>query len=723
VRDDFKLISLSIALWVGAAGKGLFGTLWLLALIPIVIASRSWSKLRNIGPLLLIAILVGTTNLTIHQIALSHNALHRFIGQQVRVVGTIQSDPHVGQSKVIGSFRRLPSTTFLLRTSSINGSGIRLPIRISTRKPFTAPIGTLIAAEATVVATKERTTAALLVVNGEISIVKASGVVGRATAHIRGQFRKVVTRFRGDGATLLPGLVLGDTSLESPEFINQMRRTGLTHLTAVSGENFAIISAFILWLSQWFFKSLKVRTVMTALALVGFIFLVRPSPSVLRASVMTAALLLARVRGDRGSALPSLGLAIATLLLIDPFQSIDPGFALSVGATAGILILSPILKTHIPEVAAIPISATLFCTPVIIAISGQFPLMSLPANIAVTLAVAPITITGFIAALISPLFPTLSYLLVASVLPFAQWIAGVAHQASRFPVISLPGSFLGTLIASSALYVLYKRWWKTASAGVLILIALFSYQYLAWPGSNWLVANCDVGQGDGAVINLGEHQGIVVDTGPDPVLMDKCLKDLHVSVIPLLIISHSHADHAGGIEGAKKNRKVGAIWTRIQVGEVTEFDAPIGHVRITPLWPNSMANSFESMPGDGSAVNNQSIALIIDVNGFRYFTGGDIEPPAQEAIVQSGLLETVDLIKVSHHGSAYQYLPMLDALHPKVAFISVGKGNTYGHPAFSTLNELENRHIDVHRTDREGTLIYFKNGQVKTKKKSLISLG
>jgi hypothetical protein len=165
VSEDHKLFSLALAVWVGAAGKGLFGTLWFIALIPILL---SW---RRVGALLLISILVGTTNFTIHQIALSHNALHRLAGEEIRFLATVQSDPKVGQAKVIGSFRRPAATSFIARASTINGNRIRVPVRISTRTHFTSPPGTTIAGTATVVATRERTTSVLLVVHGEIERV------------------------------------------------------------------------------------------------------------------------------------------------------------------------------------------------------------------------------------------------------------------------------------------------------------------------------------------------------------------------------------------------------------------------------------------------------------------------------------------------------------------------------------------------------------------------
>jgi competence protein ComEC len=409
--------------------------------------------------------------------------------------------------------------------------------------------------------------------------------------------------------------------------------------------------------------------------------------------------------------------------LIDPFQAIDPGFALSVGATAGILLLSPHLKSRLPDVLAIPISATIVCTPIIFALSGQFSLISIPANVLVSPVVAPITIFGFIAALIAPILPSISYIIVIALLPFAGWISFIAHHLSTLPIINLPSSFMGAAIALLLLYILFKRLWLIAFLLAAVIGGFFFYQAWSWPDSQWRIVNCDVGQGDGEVINLGEGEAIVIDTGPDPALMDSCLRSLHISTIALLVITHNHADHYGGLSGAIHGRKVGQVWRAARQGDRFSLDAPIGHVSIDVLWPKDPNASFEALPGDGSAINNTSISLVIDIAGIQFFTAGDVEPPAQQAILESGLVHPVDIMKVSHHGSAYQYLPLLDALKPSVAFISVGKGNTYGHPAPSTLQALRTRGIKTFRTDVDGALEYDADRSIHTHHRGLISIG
>jgi competence protein ComEC len=581
------------------------------------------------------------------------------------------------------------------------------------------------------VASREVRSAALIFAN-EIKVIAKAKPIFAVTEKIRERFRIEASRISGDAGALIPGLVIGDTKLESEKFIGQMRRVGLTHLTAVSGENFAIIAAFLAWLLRRIIPKLKTRLIITGVVLTLFIFLVRPSPSVARAGVMTAIALIAAAKGLRVKAITSLGAAIAILILIDPFQAIDPGFALSVGATAGIILISP--KLPMPEPLAIPVAATIMCTPVIIAISGTLSLVSIPANILASPLVAPITILGFIAALFPPVAP----ILLTLISPLAKALAFIAHFGAGFPVLKLPKSFLGAFIVL-AVIILLRFNYKIAAA-ILIPTAFF---YLVinsqFPGKNWEVVNCDVGQGDGLVINLGSGQGIVIDAGPDEKLIDSCLIKLGINSIPLLVLTHFHADHVGGLAGAINNRQVGQVWLTSYtapfiereitlkalrgqkeyfpiIGNHVEFKSNKGEVKIEVLWPRQSFDSYRTLPGDGSSINNSSIALLITVNKLRIFATGDIEPPVQEEIYRANNLTQVDILKVPHHGSAYQYPPLLTRVHPKISLISVGLGNRYGHPAARTISLLESLGSRVMRTDKDGAISVDPSLSIRTKK-------
>jgi competence protein ComEC len=462
---------------------------------------------------------------------------------------------------------------------------------------------------------------------------------------------------------------------------------------------------------------------------------------------MSAVILIAKARGIKTDSIPSLGLAIAFLILMDPFQAIDPGFALSVAATAGILLLAPKLEIYLGEkfghekfaqLVAIPLSATIMCTPVILAISGLFSLISIPANILAEPVVAPITVIGFIAAIISPITPGISHLLLVLIKPLAQMIVWISNFASGLPVLMLPKSYFGAAIALSIIALIKLRKWLLLS---LLLVAAILVIALPgrWPGANWSVANCNVGQGDGLAINLGNHEALVIDVGPDSKLMDKCLKDLRIERIPLLVLSHFHADHVHGLDGVLSGRKVSSVWVsnfdqpkserdtavllmgnipihQATTGEVVRFQSAKGQVEIQVLWPSKVQSNFDVLPGDGSAINNSSIALVITVGNLRIFSAGDLEPQAQAAMLALTKIAPVDIYKVSHHGSSFQYLPLLSALHPKIALISVGAGNSYGHPAASTVNALQSIGATVLRTDQDGALSVDGALKIRTKR-------
>ena len=641
--------------------------------------------------------------------------------------------------------------TMLASITSVSIDGkiklIRLPVRITSSKFVKLIPGEKFRITGVAFPTPERRVAALIATRGDFIKLAEANFLQRLSAKIRDAFRKTAQSVGGASGALIPGLVIGDTSLESQGFVTDMRRVGLSHLTAVSGANFAIIAAFLLWLSQWIFKKVRSRLILTSAVLIGFIFLVRPSPSVLRASVMSAVILIAKSRGVKADSVPSLGLAISSLILMDPFQAIDPGFALSVAATAGILVLAPKIQSYISdrfghekfaEVMAIPLSATIMCTPVILAISGLFSLVSIPANILAEPVVAPITIVGFIAAIISPLVPGLSHLLLVIIKPLAQIIVWISNFASGLPVLLLPKSYLGAAIAVGVIALIKLRKWLAlgiSGCAVLIIILLPGQ----WPGKYWQVANCNVGQGDGLVINLGDSSAIVIDVGPDSKLIDGCLKDLGITKIPLLVLSHFHADHVHGLDGALAGRRVSNIWVTnygepkserdtalllignipshvASVGERIDFQSAKGAVSISVLWPGKTIEEFAAIPGDGSRINNSSIALLITVGSLRIFSAGDLEPPAQEAMMAGSKIGAVDIYKVSHHGSSYQYPPLMSELQPRVALISVGLGNSYGHPAATTVAALAALGTIVMRTDQDGAISVDGALKIRTKR-------
>ena len=618
--------------------------------------------------------------------ALESSALSEFKGSTASVLVQVTTDPTRVAPKVFGTAMAPVSFSFMGQALKINDLyALRIPVRViaSTRSVDGLLPGQKIIVKARVLPSKERRVAALLIVNSKIDVVTQASSWARALARIRLGLRGATGD--GDAGSLIPGMVIGDTSKQSVEFKNEMRRSGLTHLVAVSGANFAIVSAFVLWGMQFIFRKINYRLVATAISLTCFIALVRPSPSVLRAAAMAAVLLIAYGSRQGRDPLPALGFAIAAVVIIDPFQSRDPGFALSVLATAGLLLIAPKIK---PKFLAPPIAAMVLCAPVIVALSGYVSPMSIVANVLAAPVVAPITIVGFIAALISPFAPAVSGFLIFFIKPLATWIAWVAAWSSTFPVFTLKTGLYGFVAASALAAAIY---FGRARALLIFLVVVISVTWLQrFPAGDWNIANCDIGQGDSMVINLHHHKAIVIDVGPDPQLIDRCLHQLGITEIPLMVLTHIHADHVGGLKGARKNRRVGATWFgNINAGT----HAHIGDIDIDVKWPDGS--------GDYTP-NNSSIAATFSSPDFTLFAAGDIEPLVQEQLRSH--IGHVDVYKVAHHGSRFQDLTLMKELSPTVAVISVGAQNTYGHPAPGTISALTELGAKVLRTDIDGAV-------------------
>jgi competence protein ComEC len=691
------------------------------------------------------ALLLGSTVMSLRQQSLADSAIRSFLDQPIDVTAQLATDPVLSAPKVSGSHFALRNYSFIARAQYVGSGGknfeMRIPIRIVTPNEIVKDLlpGQKIHFRGTAVASKEARVAALVFVKGEIEVRTEASRWAHGLASIRNGLR--VNSGDGDAGALIPGMVLGDTSKQSVEFKADMRRSGLAHLVAVSGANFAIVSAFVLWIMQFFIRSIRWRLGATAIFLASFIALVRPSPSVLRAAAMAAVLLIAKGSKRPSDSLPALGFAIAAVVIADPWQARDAGFALSVLATAGLLLFAPRivawLSKYIPklisEALAPPIAATIFCSPVLIAISGYLAPMSVIANLLAAPAVAPITIVGFISALVSPIAPFVTRILIYVIHFPAAFIAWIAQWASQFPVVQMSSAILlGSLVLLWFARTLLQAHWKKYVAIALCFVLFFTW-ITRWPGSDWSVANCDIGQGDSSVINLGNHQAIVIDVGPDAALEDACLKALGIKEIPLLILSHFHADHVEGLPGLLKRRSVGQVWVsnntdpmfesaRVQswlkgvpISVVTRgMQSTVSNVSIKVLWPLTTTQQFASNPGDGSAINNSSIAVMITSPDFSFFAAGDLEPPVQEILRAD--ITPVDIYKVCHHGSKYQDPEFMSLLSPAIAMISVGAGNTYGHPAPQTVAALTRLGARVVRTDTDGAIaIAAKNHRLSIK--------
>lgn len=588
-----------------------------------------------------------------------------------------------------------------------------------------------------------------------------------------------------DAAGLLPGMTFGDRAgLEKP-LADAMKATGLTHLTAVSGSNCALVMALTGQFALGFGLRRRLCVVAGLAGLALFVVLVGPDPSVLRASVMGAVSALAILSGRGPVSLAALSSAMCVLLVIDPGLGTEYGFALSVCATAGIVVTGrPLIRmlelgmpTALATALSIPLTAQLWCGPVMAMLTPTVAVYSLLANVIAAPAVPLITVVGLLSLLLLGLGGLPGALGALLLIP-GSWltgiIAGTARRLAAWPgaIAPWPEPPLGPLLmlAVSALAVVgvhaldhrllrretagrvrrgpvpgpvderqwssdvrRRRRWRALSVLVIGAGAVALVVVLRWPSpqvEDWSVTACDVGQGDAVLVRGREgaqESTVLIDAGPDPAAVRRCLQETGVQRLDLLVLTHDHADHVAGAEGLGQVVEIQEVWWSSASGraplELAELAAParrpaVGENRQLPglrlrvLGPDPAATSISPSSEDE---NDASLVLRLDIGeesaereddaSFSMLAAGDLEESGLGPLLRDdpGLLD-VDLLKLSHHGARNGGTAIIDAASPSLAVASVGAENDYGHPHPSITEHLARSGIPLARTDQHGAV-------------------
>lgn len=743
---DLRLLPAAVSMWV-VAWIALVVPPWVsAAAVPVAgVVCLRWRRSPVIWVTALLCSVVVVSVLV--RLALLHQDPVATLAEQGRTVvlsGTLTSDPQWSERTGFGGGRQV---RVVLRAQGIQSSDgswdVRVPVLVIGEGDGWAPARLGGSVEVRGVLHPEsgtRPIAAVLFARGPPALLHDPSWLLDGAEGMRAGLRESVSESATDVRGLLPALVLGDTSHLSPQLVDDLRASGLAHLTAVSGANVAIILVATLLVARLVGVRGYAVPVVGLVTVAWFIILARPDPSVLRAALMGGLGVAAVVAAGHRQGPRLLLASVLLLLLIDPWLARSWGFALSVAATGGLLaVASRLSRTWfvrwprpLADGVAVALAAQVATLPLTVALSGQVAVFSILANVLAAPAVPPATILGAGAAAVSPVAPG-----VADVLAWlgqwpTAWIAAVAHRTATAPLATLawPSGWGGALLAIVIIALLLlglttarrrrpltrrNRWIGLAVAALTIAVYLNGPG--RWPPAGWLLVACDVGQGDALVVAAGEHSAIVVDAGPDPAPVDRCLDRLGVRSVPLLVLTHDHADHVAGLPGVLDGRSVGAVlvspllepdeqaaavalWTD---GLPTVVAQPgqagvINGVSWVVLWPQRIIR------GQGSDPNNASVVLMIEVQGTRILLTGDIEPAAQRALALARDDLAADVIKVPHHGSANQDPLFWAEVQPRLAVVSVGEDNTYGHPDPGLLDALTAAGVAVARTDEYGTV-------------------
>lgn len=676
----------------------------------------------------------------------------------VTVSGLVTRDPVVvGGRRPDGA-----SVRFTLRVDEVTGRGrvarVSTPVLVVADERWEAVRwhervrvqGTLVGAE------PGDDVVAVLRPRGTPRSLAAPGPVARAAEHLRSGLRDAAAPLPADARGLLPALVIGDTSRTPQDLTDAMLATGMTHLSAVSGSNVAIVLAFALGGASLAGVRRRWRPLVAVLVLAGFVVLARPEPSVVRAATMGTIGLIGLSRSRRAAGIPVLSAAVVVLLVVDPWLSRSYGFALSSLATLGLLLFTrswgEAIGRRLPgrirgwgPAMAIPVAAQAMCAPVVVLLQGSVSLVGVLANLLAAPLVAPATVTGVAAAAVAPIWLFGARLLCWVGAVPALGIAWVARTCATIPggtlpwLVGAPGAVLLTVVTGFVL--LSGRWWAhrarlhpivAASACLLVLAAAAPTSAVTWPPPGWRFVACDVGQGDGLVLATTPGHAVLVDAGPDPVAINSCLRRLDVSVLDSVVLSHFHADHVDGLPGALAGREVREILASpvreppYQWTEVKEWAAARG-IPIRDLsvgdrltWPGVTADVWwpARRIASGSVPNNASVVMAVRSGPVDLLLLGDVEREAAHAVLlelrrsssRSAQASRFDVVKVAHHGSGNLDEGLLESVRAPLAVISVGKDNDYGHPSPKALEVLRSNGYAVFRTDQRGDVAVVARG-------------
>lgn len=577
------------------------------------------------------------------------------------------------------------------------------------------------------------------------SNLKINFPVFEEVEELRARFLFHLTGVSEDSAGLVAGLAIGERGMISNTLTENMNELSLTHLVAVSGANLAIIAATVFLVLSAIGLPRNWRFALAYLAIAGYILLVGPESSVLRAGAMAAFVMAGWWLGRKVNPLIPLSWAVLCLLVIDQGLAVDIGFTLSVFATLGLLVLAAALHSRLaPRLGmwlsigiSASVAAQLYTLPVLLLLQPSIPVYSVLANLAVEPAVAPVTVLGILAVVAALWFPTLTQLLTLFASFGTWWIEIVANQLSQMPVTRLPmlpgslGIFFTLLLVLGITLIFVPARvslrWLGALCTCLFVVPI------GWVvtdisrhsifSDSWQVLNCDVGQGDALLIRSGGNVALV-DVGREPQPIDNCLSELGIQHIDLLVLTHFDADHVGGISGALNNRTVELTLLSgfkddrplvSLVGAELEESASrveIGHAGLSGFmgevgW-RVFAPSFEATEAEDS--NDASLVVNFDFDEFNILTLGDLGERGQSRLLRNSwpllfqLREKPLILKVAHHGSKDQSREFHALIQPDVAIVSVGVGNDYGHPSQNALSILADTGATVLRTDIHGAI-------------------
>ena len=560
---------------------------------------------------------------------------------------------------------------------------------------------------------------------------------------------RIDTLFAGD-APLVRALLIADMRSVPPETRDRFADAGLVHILSISGLHVAIIAGAVLL----GFEALRVPRAYARWAALGvtavYVAAIGAPPPALRSASMLAVVTVSRSL-DRATS-PWAVLALGALIpLYDPHTVRDLGWQLSVAGFAALTAAGTWARRHVPpdwprwrralaRDLAVSVLATAVTAPLVMWAFGRLSLVAPLTNIAASPVIALLQPMLFLALAI-PCHAGAQFVALAAhpVLIALDRIAfvGAAVPYGALHVAPALGVTLACGVGAAGLVVAAAS--RAHSAGRACVVAALAATIAVWwiaapTGSGMMELHMiDVGQGDAIAVRTPRGRWLLIDAGREWTGGDAGRSVIVPYLrrfggdLALFVLSHPHADHVGGAEtilralhpaayrdgafagGSEPYRRslaaaaaLGVRWSRVHPGDSLAIDG----VAVTFLAPDSAWTAQLHDP------NLASTVMLLQYGDVRFLLTGDAEAPEEAWLVaHAGPQLHADVLKVGHHGSSTSSsAEFLDAVQPRVALVSVGAGNGYGHPSADVMHDMAARGATVLRTDQLGTIVVRTDG-------------
>jgi competence protein ComEC len=545
-------------------------------------------------------------------------------------------------------------------------------------------------------------------------------------------------------ATILAGALWGERGTLPDDLHDAFQATGTVHVLVTAGLHLGIVAALVtLALGRLGLHRVAVCCATFAL-IAGYAWLTGAHLPALRATAMLGVALLARACGARVTSWNALAFAALVIAAVWPASVASASFAMSFSCVSAILLFAEPLAARlerfpvparIREAIALTCATQLGTWPLSAAIFSSLAPFAVIANAIVVPTVALVLPLG-LATLAWPALAPLTTLVVLAIEASVRAIANapLARLFATPPVASVV--CYDVLAVGAAILLANGR----ARSALVVLVAAFACvgtPLLVHGPHGLIVTHLDVGQGDAAVIRTPHDRIILIDTGGElehgngavssaeragARIVLGYLRRSNIHHIDLMLLTHPHGDHVGGAAPIINAMPVGMIFDsgqaysgrayRDAMAAARSHGVPVVLARRRMRWISGDGVTLEvlspSMPflaDTGDDVNENSIVVMLRADGFRELFMGDAGEASEARLLAAGIDLHADAVKVGHHGSRYaSTVGFVAAAHPRIAIISVGRHNTFGHPAEATIEAWRHTGADVLRTDRCGAV-------------------